>query len=190
MTLDLISIAQGILLLVTAPFITGLLNAWVARFQGRRFRPRILQPYADLWKLLRQPPIYAYTTTLVFSLTPLLLVLGYGLIAFSLPVISSKTLLPSSFILLIFVLALLQFVLSLSGLDTATGFGWIGSSRLMFLHVLAEISLVLVAAALVVMWDVRSKRDHGITLGSTFSGISWQPGDDLPCDGVVPNHSV
>ena len=59
--------ALGFLL---APLLFGIVNRTKAFFAGRIGQP-LLQPYFDLWKLLRKGAVYSRTTTWVFRAGPL-----------------------------------------------------------------------------------------------------------------------
>jgi len=50
------SVLQVVLVVVFAPGLQGLIKRAKAVWQGRR-GPPLLQPYADLWKLLRKEPL-------------------------------------------------------------------------------------------------------------------------------------
>lgn len=153
---------QGLAILALAPLLVGWTNWWKARFTGRR-RPvaYLLQPYRDLFKLMRVPATRSRTTSWVFSWTPWVVFLSYGTLLFSLQVFS-KPLLQADLIFTLYLLGLARFMLSLAGLDSASSFGGLGGSREMFFHFLTEISLfsiiagvfVLSGSASVILWDL------------------------------------
>jgi len=146
--LRLLSLVQGLLLLVGAPAFLGWLNWWKARLTRRR-RPLtcVVQPYRDLIKLLRLPATYAKPTSWVFRLTPVIVFAAYGSLLFTLPFFT-RPLLAADLVLILYLLGLARFTLSLAGLDSASSFGGLGSNREMFFHFLTEISFFAVILAL------------------------------------------
>jgi len=63
------ALAQLSLLLALAPFFTGIIRRWKARLQ-MRCGPGTLQPYRDLYKLLRKGMVIPDTASWLFSATP------------------------------------------------------------------------------------------------------------------------
>jgi len=142
---------QGLAILALAPFLVGWINWCKAYFTGcRRPAAYLLQPYRDLFKLLRVPATRSKTTSWVFSWTPWVVFLSYGTLLFTLPVFP-EPLLRADLILTLYLLGLARFMLSLAGLDSASSFGGLGSSREMFFHFLTEISLFSVIAGVFVL---------------------------------------
>ena len=60
---------QLLLLLAVAPLVSGLIKTLKARLQMRR-GPGMLQPYRDLYKLLRKGMVIPDTASWLFSATP------------------------------------------------------------------------------------------------------------------------
>jgi len=145
-------IVQGVLIFVAAPFLVGWLNWWKGRLTGRH-RPwtYLLQPYRDLFKLLRVPATRSRTTSWVFAWAPWIVFLCYGILLFTIQV-GAEPLLRADWILILYLLGLARFTLSLAGLDSASSFGGLGSSREMFFHFLTEVSLFGVIAG-IVLWS-------------------------------------
>jgi formate hydrogenlyase subunit 4 len=147
-----ISFFQGLLLILAAPGVVGLLRWFKARMQRRR-GPDIRQPYFDLEKLLRRPAVRSEKTSWIFAQAPKVLFVVHGSLVFMLPVFHEATLITADLITVIYVLALGRFVLCLAGLDSGTGFGAMGSGREMFFQFLTEIGLIMVVAALMIQWN-------------------------------------
>lgn len=143
---------QGLLLIVAAPGIVGLLRLFKARLQQRE-GAGVLQPYRDLHKLLHRPAVRSQATSWVSTLTPYLLFSAYGLLVFMVPVFHHETLVPGDLLVVIYVLGFARFTLSLAGMDSGAPFGGLGSSREMFLHFLTEVGLLLVVVTLMLHWD-------------------------------------
>jgi formate hydrogenlyase subunit 4 len=137
-------VAQTALLLVLAPLLSGLIKNWKAKLQNRR-GPRIWQPYFDVVKFLRKDMVVSEHASFVFSLTPhivLLTALAAGLMV---PMVTVRAPLSSfgGVLAVVGLLALGRFFLALGGLDTASPFGGMGSSREMAIAAIAEPAMML-----------------------------------------------
>lgn len=153
-------LVQGLVLLALSPGLLGLIRWVKARAQGRkRGGARLLQPYYDLHRLMRQRSVRAATSSAVFAAVPILLVACYGTLAFAVPLFGAPPLLDIDFITLVYLLALARFALALAGLDAGAPFGGLGSSRVMFLNLPTEVALLLVGAALSLRWNTLSLTD-------------------------------
>ena len=137
-------LAQTALLLVLAPLLSGIIKNWKAKLQNRR-GPRIWQPYFDVLKFLRKDMVISEHASWVFAATPyvvLITALSAGLMV---PMISARA--PMSFfggaLALVGLMALGRFFLALSGLDPASAFGGMGSSREMTISAVAEPAMML-----------------------------------------------
>jgi len=137
-------VAQTIVLLVTAPFVVGLIRKVKARLQLRR-GASVFQPYSDLAKLFRKQPVVSTATSWIFTATPYLVfasTLAAGLLV---PVVTSR--IPLSFagniIALVYLLALGTFFLILAGLDAGSAFGGMGSSREAIVAALTEPAMIM-----------------------------------------------
>lgn len=116
--------------LLLAPLLQGIVNRTKARVAGRQGAP-LLQPYFDLWKLLRKGAVYSSTTTWVFRLGP---VLGLAAVAIALLVVPlGHTTAPLAFegdlFALAGLLALGRFATVMAALDTGSSFEGMGGSR-------------------------------------------------------------
>jgi formate hydrogenlyase subunit 4 len=137
-------IGQILVLLVTAPFIVGLIRKVKARLQLRR-GASVFQPYADLAKLFRKRPVVSTTTSWIFTVTPYILFASTLLAGLLVPVFTST--IPLSFagniIALVYLLALGTFFLILAGLDAGSAFGGMGSSREAIVASLTEPAMIM-----------------------------------------------
>lgn len=155
-----LGLIQGSLLIIVAPALVGLIRWLKARLQLRQ-GPPLWQPYVDLIKLMRRPAVRPSTTSSIFALTPKVLFITYGSLAFMVPVFTTQTLLTVDLLVMIYVLGLARFFLCLAGLDSGTGFGGMGAGREMFFAFLTEISLILFAAALMIEWQTTTLGGEG-----------------------------
>ncbi|OHE84587.1 MAG: formate hydrogenlyase [Verrucomicrobia bacterium RIFCSPLOWO2_12_FULL_64_8] len=135
---------QTALLLGLAPLLSGLIKNWKARLQNRR-GPRVWQPCLDLLKFLRKDMVISEHASWVFGATPPVLfvtALSAGLLV---PMVAAHA--PLSLfggaLAVVGLLALGRFFLALAGLDPASAFGGMGSSREMTLSAIAEPAMML-----------------------------------------------
>src|SRR6266853_1591393 len=135
---------QTILLLALAPLLSGLIKNWKAKLQNRR-GPRIWQPYFDLLKFLRKEMVISEHASWIFSVTPYALFLTAVAAGLMVPMVTARA--PMSLfggaLAVVGLMALGRFFLALGGLDPASPFGGMGSSREMTLSAIAEPALML-----------------------------------------------
>ena len=135
---------QTVLLLALAPLLSGLIRNWKAKLQNRR-GPRIWQPYSDLLKFVRKDMVISEHASWVFSVTPYVLFLTALSAGLLVPMVTAQAPLSlfGGVLALVGLLALGRFFLALGGLDPASPFGGMGSSREMTLSAIAEPALML-----------------------------------------------
>jgi formate hydrogenlyase subunit 4 len=137
------------LVLGGAPLMPALAGRTVAFLTGRRGAP-LLQPYRDLWKLLRKGAVYSRTTTWIFRLAPAG-VLGAVLVAAGLlPLDGRAGLAGFAGDMLVFagLMAFARLTLVLAALDTGSSFEGMGASRELGFSSFTEPALFLCLAAL------------------------------------------
>jgi formate hydrogenlyase subunit 4 len=142
---DLLAILlQTALLLALAPLITGCIRNWKARLQNRR-GPRIVQPYFDLLKFLRKDMVISEHASWVFSAAPYVVFITALLAGLMVPMVtvSAPLSLFGGVLAVVGLLALGRFFMALGGLDPASAFGGMGSSREMTIAAIAEPALML-----------------------------------------------
>jgi len=135
---------QLILILSIAPLISGIIKTLKARFQTRR-GPGILQPYHDLYKLLRKGMVIPESASWIFSAAPIIVFSTAVLVGLMIPMVSAEAPLSlfGGVLAVVYLLGLGRFFLALGGLDTGTSFGGLGSSREMTISALAEPAMML-----------------------------------------------
>ena len=140
----LLIVIQTILLLALAPLCSGLIKNWKAKLQNRR-GPRPWQPYFDLLKFLRKDMVISEHASRIFSVTPYVMFLTALAAGLLVPMFAAQA--PVSLfggaLALVGLMALGRFFLALSGLDPASAFGGMGSSREMTLSAIAEPAMML-----------------------------------------------
>jgi formate hydrogenlyase subunit 4 len=137
-------ILQTLLLLALSPLISGCIKNWKAKLQNRR-GARIWQPYLDLVKFLRKDMVISEHASWIFRAMPFVLFTSTLLAGLMMPLVSVSAPLSLFGGVLAFVglLALGRFFLALGGLDPASAFGGMGSSREMTIAAVAEPALML-----------------------------------------------
>ncbi|HET7160295.1 MAG TPA: NADH-quinone oxidoreductase subunit H, partial [Burkholderiales bacterium] len=75
-----------------SPLLVGVIRKAKARLQGRR-GANILQPYADIWKLLLKEAVVSENTSWIFRFTPYLLAATMLLSALIVPVLTTHAVL-------------------------------------------------------------------------------------------------
>ncbi len=136
--------AQAFLLLALAPLVSGCIRSWKAKLQNRRGSP-VWQPYFDLAKFLRKDMVISEHASWIFRAMPYVLFISTLLAGLMVPLVSVQA--PLSLfgdaLALVGLLALGRFFLALAGLDPASAFGGMGSSREMTISAIAEPALML-----------------------------------------------
>jgi formate hydrogenlyase subunit 4 len=137
-------LAQLALLLLLSPLVTGFIRLLKARLQMRR-GPSLLQPYRNLYKLLRKGMVIPHSASWLFSATPWVVFVATLLAGLMVPMISAEV--PAGLfggvLAVVYLLGLSRFFLALGALDTGSSFGGLGSSREMAISAIAEPTLML-----------------------------------------------
>lgn len=140
---------QMALVLLLAPLLTGWVR-WVKARLLRRRGPSPLQPYRDLFKLLRKEVILAESASWLFRIAPYLIFAALWVAASLVPTFAGG--LPfnwaADLIAIVALLGTARFFLALAGLDVGTSFGGIGSSREMMIASLAEPAMLMMVFTL------------------------------------------
>lgn len=143
-----ISITQGLLLIILAPLFTGILRKIKALMQHRKGNS-ILQPYHDLAKLFRKDSVVSENASWLFRIIPYVCISSMIVLAFAVPFMFSHVALPFlDLIALVYIFTLYRFMMVLGGLEGGSVFGGMGSSREMMMSVLIEPALLLSMMAL------------------------------------------
>lgn len=176
-TLIALSLAQLILVLSLAPLISGIIKKTKARLQHRR-GAGVLQPYFDLAKLFRKEMVRSSTSSWVFVATPYILFTTTLVIILLVP--TAFTPVPfhwaGDIITVIYLFAFGRFFLALVGLDTASAFGGLGSSREM------SIASIIEPAMLLAIFTV------SVTAGSTNLSTIVSKLSTTPTSMANPSH--
>jgi len=140
----LLEALQGFLTLALSPGLIGFVRLLKARMQGRR-GPGILQPYRDLAKLLNKERVVSTQASWIFHAAPGILFASTLVAGLLVPLVAAPLPLDrvGDLVVVVYLLLLGTFFLALAGLDTASAFGGMGSSRAMTIAALAEPTIAL-----------------------------------------------
>jgi formate hydrogenlyase subunit 4 len=144
MTFLLSIFLQTALLMALAPLLSGCIKNWKAKLQNRR-GPPVWQPYLDLAKFLRKDMVISEHASWIFHAMPYVLFVSTILAGLMMPLVtvSAPLSLFGGALAFVGLLALGRFFLALGGLDPASAFGGMGSSREMTISAIAEPALML-----------------------------------------------
>lgn len=138
-----------LLVLALAPAFTGLVRRARARLLRRR-GPSLLQPYRDLWRLLRKEVVLAEQASWLYRVIPYLVFATLWVAAALVPTFATGLMFSWSadLIAIIALLGSARFFQALAGMDTGTSFGGIGASREVMIASLAEPALIMIVFTL------------------------------------------
>ncbi len=140
---------QIALVLVGAPYLSGLMRQVRARIEGRA-GAGVGQPMRDLRKLLRKESTRPEGTSVVFVAAPLILMASSIFLAAVIPFVTTVAAVGgvSDLFAVVAILLLGTVSLTLAGLDTGTAFGGMGASREVTIVALVEPTILLAIFAL------------------------------------------
>ncbi len=143
--LIVIGVLQALLIALAAPMFSGLSRVLRAKMHSRH-GPPLLQNYYDLIKLVKRQEIEPENANLVFRLTPYLVVVAVLLTAMIIPILVTQS--PFGWVgdmlVVLYLLVLIRFFTSVSGLGTGSTFGGMGARRELFMSALTEPLMLLV----------------------------------------------
>ena len=180
-TAGAVQVVGGIAL---APLISGLVQHWKARLQGRR-GPSPLQPYRELRRLWSRAGIDVEGTSVVYRAAPVVAAAALLAAVLLVPVAEDAPDLGvgHSMLALGGLLALARFALGAAAWDTENGFALMGASRDLTISVFTEVTLVLslgVAALVAGTTDVA-----GMVEGTAGGAVWSSPGLALGAVGFA-----
>ncbi|MHB1609744.1 MAG: respiratory chain complex I subunit 1 family protein [Acidiferrobacter thiooxydans] len=174
MTMDLFvrQGAQILFVVAMAPLLSGWVRqcrAWLANRAGAG----LLQPYRELFKLLRKQPIVAHDASALFLATPYIVFTVMVVAGAMVPMITTRLPLAGAAdaVVLAGMFTFARIFAALAAMDLGTAFGSMGARRTMLVGFLAEPALLMVlftpalisgSTSLVVI--VRELAHHGVIL--------------------------
>ena len=140
----LIGVVQGLAIILLSPLITGIMQKTKARTQ-KRIGATILQPYYDIIKQIKKDEVVSDQSSWIFKVCPWINFVALGTAAFFIPLFLTYSPfgLAGDLLLVVGLFALARFFTMLAGLDVASSFGGLGSSREMMFSALLEPALFL-----------------------------------------------
>ncbi len=142
-------LVQVVAFVLVAPLLVGLMRTVRCRMEGRT-GPPVTQVWKDLRKLFAKQRTQPRDSTVVFSMTPVVLVATTLVAIWLAPLLTTRVSMGggSDLFAVVFLLLMGSVSMSLAALDTATAFGGMGASRLMTIVALAEPALLVAILAL------------------------------------------
>ncbi len=171
------SLVQLLIMLVTAPLVSGIIKKTKARLQ-RRKGASVLQPYYDLAKLMKKEVVISSVASWIFRATPYLVFGSTLVIALLVPTVIAPVRMQwiGDIITVIYLFALGRFFVALVGLDTGSAFGGLGSSREMSIASIIEPAMMLAIFAI------------AVTAGSTNLSVIVEKLSSTPASMLNPAH--
>jgi len=164
----LLTLAEVLFVLLLSPLLTGVIRkvkSWMQCRQG----PSVLQPYRDIWKLLRKSTVASREASWLFLVIPYVCLGAMVCLAVMVPVFTTG---PSGgvgdMVAVIYVLGLFRFMMVLGGLEGGSSFGGMGSSRELMISAIVEPTLLLSifsVAAISGTTDLSAISEHFAGLG-------------------------
>ncbi len=174
---------EVVLALLLAPLLTGWVNQWRARFQGRS-APGLLLPYRLLHKLFLKEPAIAPNASALYRAAPYIVFGCNALACAIIPTLSTDLpLVPAAdAIALVGLFALARVFVSLAAMDVGTAFGSMGGRREMLVGFLAEPALLMVlfsaslisaSTSLTTIVETIAHRELVIHPSLAFAGVAF-----------------
>jgi len=137
-------VVQILFIIAFAPLVSGIIKKTKAVFQLRK-GPSVFQSYYDLSKLFRKENVVSNNASWIFHATPIISFVAIAVASLLIPLYTTYLTLgfAGDIIAIIYLFALSRFFVVLAGLDTASAFGGMGSSREMFVSALIEPAMIL-----------------------------------------------
>jgi formate hydrogenlyase subunit 4 len=132
------------LLLAMPPLLPGLINKTKAFFAGRK-GPPLLQPYFDIYKLLRKGMVISSTTTWIFQAAPVVTLAATLLAGMLVPFgpFAAPVAFTGDLILFVYLFGLARFFTTSAALDTGSSFEGMGAAREVTFACLSEAAVLL-----------------------------------------------
>ena len=162
-------ILQIITLFLIAPFLTGLIKS-IKMFMLYKKPVSPFQPYFDFYKLLFKEVIYSHESSVISKISPILILSPLVLVIFLLPPFYHNSFYISFMdaFTITGLISLSTFFLMLLGVDSASSFGGLGSSREAFISTLVEPAMILTIFSVSLMANSIGIGKAAINLSSNF----------------------
>jgi formate hydrogenlyase subunit 4 len=146
-----------IILIVSPLFFIGLINKVKAIWAGRK-GASVLQPYYDVFKLLRKGEVISRTTSFVFKISPTVNIsaMFFALMLIPFPLVGSLISFPGDFVLFAYLVGLARFFMLIAALDTGSSFEGMGASREITFATIVEPAFFLIIGSLALLTNQNS----------------------------------
>ena len=164
-----VQVLQVVTILALAPLVGGIIARAEAVVQQRR-GPRVLQPYYDIFKLLRKETVLPAPAGLVFRAAPYVSFAAFATIPLLIPALTTFPLplgYMADFLGVGLILALASFVVSIAAVDSGSPYAQLGSSRLRSFGALNEPTVIFVTFVLALTTHTDLPYAFGATLRSS-----------------------
>lgn len=174
-----LAIAQGLVVMLVAPFFSGLARVIRAKMHNRR-GPSILQDYRDLAKLMARPESVSSDSSFVLRIMPPLFLAVSFMLAMGLPMFTLESPMPvfGDAITIMYALALSRFFFALSGVDSSNAYAGFGGIRELLMSVLIEPSMLIALFTVAIVCgstDIATMGQHIVRATSRASSPSSSP---------------
>ena len=162
-----LAMAQGLVVMLVAPFFSGLARVIRAKIHNRR-GPSILQDYRDLAKLMARPESVSSDSSFVLRIMPPLFLAVSFMLAMGLPMFTLQSPMPvfGDAITIMYALALSRFFFALSGVDSSNAYAGFGGIRELLMSVLIEPSMLIALFTVAIVCgstDIATMGQHIVT---------------------------
>jgi len=162
-------ILTTLLIFLISPFLVGLIKSFKMYMLFKKpLSP--FQPYVDFMKLIQKEVIYSKEASIISRISPFLILAPIVIVVFLLPPIFKGSFYISFMdaFTITGLLSLSTFFLMLLGLDSASSFGGIGSSREAFISALVEPAMILTIFSVSLMANSIGLGSAAINLANHF----------------------
>ncbi|MEO7990949.1 MAG: NADH-quinone oxidoreductase subunit H [Chryseolinea sp.] len=154
-----------ILILIACIYFPGVIVKTKAIFSGRK-GPGILQPWFDIFRLLRKGNVYSTSSSFIFQISATIYLATVFVAALFVPFEENNAILSFSgdFVFFAYLLGLGRFLIILSALDVSSGFEGMGANREAFYSMLMEPAFFILLGSLAMFTGYTSFHDIFINL--------------------------
>jgi len=172
--------AQMLSVLLLAPLLIGFVRKVKARLV-RRQGPSVIQPYRDLFRLMRKEVVLADNASWLFRVTPYLIFAATWVAAALVPTFATglEFSWAADLIVIVALLGSARFFQALAGMDVGTSFGGIGASREVMIASLAEPAMLLIVFSLALVAGATQLSTVAAFMGSPEVGLRVSLGMSL-----------
>ena len=149
-----------VLIILTAIFFPGIIIRTKSIVSGRK-GPGILQPWKNIFVLIRKGSVFGNTTSFIFQIAPVIFIstLLCAILILPFPGFSSLLSFEADFVMFAYLLALGKFFFILSAMDTGSSFEGMGANREAFYSMLVEPAFFILLGTLTLLTGYTSMHE-------------------------------